>query len=448
MNAIILCAGEGRKIWPYSRYHNKSMLKIGNQPIIQHTTKALLQNQMDHITLVTNHHGASLRQLYRHNAKIEVIELTQTQGSADSLKQVSDKINHQTFVFYGDCFIHEEDIKAFIESNKDILISQLHQEPSLQICAEVDENNQLIQFWGHPRGDFHYFPAGFKMNPSMIPYLDTTAIFNQTKVGLGSPEECYLESALNDFIHDKNTLTCFCAQYQIYDIDKPWHILEANHFYNEYRSKQIKKTVIGKNTYLSQSAQIKRAWIGEDCFIGENVVIQEGCVIEDHTRIDHGAILGKGVHVGKNCVVENYCKIGDYSSIGDECIVGHTSELIEAVLFDKVYCYHFGEYYGVIGTHSDLGAGTTCGTLRFDDGKTQHRVCGHKEIPSSYSNACYIGDYCRTGVGALLLPGCKIGSKSVVGSGVILNEDVEENTLIYVKQELCKTTWNDDKYGW
>ena len=64
------------------------------------------------------------------------------------------------------------------------------------------------------------------------------------------------------------------------------------------------------------------------------------------------------------------------------------------------------------------------------------------------ANATYMGEYCRTGVNAMIMPGRKIGSYSVVGAGVILNEDVPSQTIITVKQELVKKPWGPSRYGW
>ena len=448
MNAIILCGGIGKKMWPYSRYRNKGMIQIGTKPILEHSVSSLIKNDVKDIHIIATHHASQIKQFFRNNSFVQVHQLEHSNGSADTLNQVQELIQENTLVLYGDCFITEEDITNFINNPQRILLSSLHQDSTLQICAQVNQDLTLSKFWGHPRGDFHYFAAMFKVSQTIIPYLDTPLIFNETKVGNGSPEEAFLENAINISIQDGHQYQCLLSSYQIYDIDKPWHILEANHFCNVHQS-QKQSSYIGENTSISPSAKIAHhTYIGKNCYIGDNVVIGEGCIIEDNTCIDHGAIIDNYVHIGFECNIHNYCHIGSHSSIGNQCIVGHTSEIIEAVLFDKVYLYHYGEYYGVLGSHCDLGAGTTCGTLRFDNGKTMHTICGCKEIPQEYSNACYIGDYSRTGVGAILLPGCKIGSKSVVGSGVILNEDLEDNMLIYPKQELCKKPWGDDKYGW
>ena len=103
---------------------------------------------------------------------------------------------------------------------------------------------------------------------------------------------------------------------------------------------------------------------------------------------------------------------------------------------------------GVFGSATDIGAATVCGTLRFDDRDTHIQVNGRYEVPAYGANATYMGDYCRTGVNAIIMPGRRIGSYSIVGPGVVLYEDVPSKTIITVKQELIKRPWGPEKYGW
>lgn len=450
MKAIILAGGQGNKIWPYDTYRNKTMIKIGNIPLVDHIIQSLNKVGLEDVIIGAVKNVQDIKNYYRNNLHVVVEELVESKGTGDTLFQLAKYLEEPCAVFFGDCFIFEEDIIEFIKSEKKLLVGKLNQDSRNQICLEIDNDGYGKRFWGHPRGHFDYFAAGFILDKRIIRYIECSKeIFNETKVGIGSPRERYLESALNDYLEDGNVLNCYQAHYAIYDIDKPWHIMQVNHEYNDYYIHKIHDRIIGENCIISANAKVhEHVIIGNNCYIGDQVIIGEGCVIEDNTKIDNGAILGKGVHVGESCKIENYCQVGDYTSIGNQCIIGHATEIIEGVLFDKVYLYHYGEYFGVIGTHTDLGAGTVCGTLRFDDGETTHCIKGKREVPLAFSNCSFLGDYSRTGVGAILLPGCKVGSKSVVGSGVILKGDLEDNTLIYPKQELCKVPWGDHKYGW
>lgn len=450
MNAIILAGGNGKKIWPYNTCRNKAMIPIGNKPILEHTVAALKKTSVDKIIIISSIHVQEIRHWFKDESIVTIVEIDKTIGSGDTFLHAEDYFEDGDLVVYGDCLINEEDLICFVkDTEKNILLGQLHQESTEMICAEV-ENGYLKKFWGHPRGDnWQYFAAAFCFKKDIFQYLKTTEMyFNTTKVGVGSPEELYLENAINDMIKDGYLFSCIISQHQIFDVDKPWHILEANDYYNLAVTKSL-STTIGEHSKISPSAIVKgNLALGDNSYIGDYVIIQGNVIIGDNTIIDNGAIIGDGCIIGDNCQIRNHCKIADGCSIGDECIVDHTAELLGGILFAKVYLYHYGEYYGIVGRNTDLGAGTTVGTLRFDDGKTVHCIHGKKQIPSSYSNACFLGDYSRTGVGTILLPGCKVGCKSVVGSGVILNEDIEDETLVYPKQELIKTKWGDDKYGW
>lgn len=451
MKAVILAGGLGSRIWPYNSCRNKTMIPIGNKPIVAHQVIALEKAGIEEIIVVGSHHMAEIKHYFRKNNIVKVIELQHSRGSGDTLKQVQDQLKDDFMVLFGDCFFTNETIQSFIESNKHILISPLHQDAKETISIDFTDYQTIKQFWGHPRGNnWEYFACGFKLNTTIFTYLKTgNHYFQTTKVGVGSPQELYLENALNDMLDDGVELTYSISKDQIINLDKPWHILEANRLHNQKVCQQLTETTIGNQSKISDKATINgNIILGENSYIGDNVVIHGNIIIGDNTIIDNGAIIEENVVIGNHCIIKDYCKIGAYSTIGDESIVNHTAEIIEAVLFSKVYLYHYGEYYGVIGKNTDLGAGTTCGTLRFDDGETTHYIKGKRQVPTNYSNASFLGDYVRTGVGAILLPGCKVGCKSIVGSGVILNEDVEDGTMIYYKQELIKTPWGDDKYGW
>ena len=66
--------------------------------------------------------------------------------------------------------------------------------------------------------------------------------------------------------------------------------------------------------------------------------------------------------------------------VGGGCVVSHAAEL-SGVIFDGVYLYHYMEIYGIVGTNTDIGAATVCGSLRFDDDNTIHRIRGRREYP-------------------------------------------------------------------
>ena len=102
----------------------------------------------------------------------------------------------------------------------------------------------------------------------------------------------------------------------------------------------------------------------------------------------------------------------------------------------------------MVGEAVDFGAATVCGNLRFDDGKTTWRIKGRPEAPAVAANAAYFGDFCRTGVNAIIMPGRRIGVYSVVGAGVVAYQDVPDREMVTLKQELVTRPWGPERYGW
>jgi bifunctional UDP-N-acetylglucosamine pyrophosphorylase/glucosamine-1-phosphate N-acetyltransferase len=115
---------------------------------------------------------------------------------------------------------------------------------------------------------------------------------------------------------------------------------------------------------------------------------------------------------------------------------------------DKVYLIHYGEIYGAVGNCVDFGAATVCGTLRFDDDVPDIRINGRRERPGGFGCCSFVGDYSRTGVGAMLMPGCRIGAYSVIGPGLIAQGDYPHNTITRLVQQTEQKPWGPERYGW
>ena len=60
----------------------------------------------------------------------------------------------------------------------------------------------------------------------------------------------------------------------------------------------------------------------------------------------------------------------------------------------------------------------------------------------------YFGDYSRTGVNVITMPGVKIGAYSCVGAGIVVYEDIPSRTLTLLKQETVTRPWGPERYGW
>jgi NDP-sugar pyrophosphorylase family protein len=264
-------------------------------------------------------------------------------------------------------------------------------------------------------------------------------------VGGMPPRESDLAQSLNDW---KAEIAAVKAVEFVVDMDKPWHILEANMKMSAHLAAGLTENRIHPSARIHDGAEIEGfIELGENSVIGNRVVAKGNVIVGANTNIVNGPMLQGSAVIGDNCRVDNYCILNGNSVIGHNCVLGHGAEM-DGVMFDGAYLWHYCEICGLVGASVDIGAATVCGTLRFDDGDATHVVKGRRERPSIEANSTYFGDYSRTGVNVITMPGVKIGIYSCVGAGIVVYEDIPDKTMRLLKQDAVDREWGPEKYGW
>jgi len=451
MDAIILSAGNGTRLWPYADIRPKSLVPVAGKPLIDYNISTLKKSGINRILIGAGKLHEQISRYYRKDKYVQIIPVGQTRGSAETLKTVLQSCDSKpVLVLWGDTIIDENDLNSLIKAEVGTaLLSPLGNEKTGDWITCNIQNGVVSGFLGHPRNEGTHRLAAVSIDTNFFPYLDINpGYFPDIQVGMMPPEEFYLEISLADFIKDGCNLKALETTGDYFDIDKPWQLMGINNIMVEKLCSELTANDLSENASIDSSAFIKGfVKLGKNSHIGRNVTIKGNLIAGDNTVIDNGAIIDGNAIIGNNTIIENFCYISDGSSIGDHCHINHCAEL-DGVIFNRVFLYHYMEFSGIIGEATDLGAATVCGTLRFDDGATTHKIKGRKEIPNEHSNAIYLGDYVRTGVNAIIMPGCKVGIYSIVGPGVLLEKDLENNCLLMLKQETVKKHWGPEMYGW
>ncbi|MCL2195098.1 MAG: NDP-sugar synthase [Oscillospiraceae bacterium] len=450
--AVILDAGRGSKLWPFAQLRSKGMIPVGNRPVLRHQVNSLRDAGVEQVVIVTGaKHAGLVRNHFRNDADVEVVDPAASQGSAFSLFCADGHIKGDFVALHGDCFISPADIAALVNAPAlpAVLVAPIsgHRRKNDYITCSVGDGN-VHACWGHPRNRGEHFAAGFAFAKAHMQLMENNSgLFTAVEVGAMPAQEGYVEMSINDFIKDGGTVAAIEANDPVVDIDKPWHILEANTVCKNLLMAQLTENQLGEGASIHPTAYIDGCvQLGEGSTIGRNVTVEGKLIVGKNTKIDNGAILRGDNILGDNCTVRDGCLI-EGSVVGHKCYVGHGAEM-DGVLFNGVYLFHYMEISGVVGENTDIGAATVCGTLRFDDMTTRHRINGRLESEHPGCDASFIGDYCRTGVNAMLMPGVKMGVYSICGAGVILQEDLPDNTLVYAEQTQLKKAWSPEKYGW
>lgn len=454
--AIVLAAGQGTRFWPYNVVRQKAAFPIANVPAVRRLVDDLITLGITRIAVVVGAGEPSVRAALRGaGGEIVFVRQPNPDGTAPAVLLAAHNLDGDFLVVSGDVVTARENLAALVDRFSQerplaaALIQPLGKERPQDWIVAFPEGEELRGIEGHGRGGTHRLCGIYAFRPGAISYLrDNPGLVTRVPVGGMPPIEAEIAQSLQMMVDEGQRVLAVGAPGYHVDLDKPWHILEANHRVIEDMSARLEADIIAPSARVHDGAEIKgRLVLGENTVIGDRVVVEGNLWLEDGASVTNGAILKGPVVVGRETKLRDYCQIGGHSSLGAKGVYGHGAEF-SGVALDTVYCYHYCEIWGVAGLAVDFGAATVCGNLRFDDGETIWRIRGRPEIPAHASNAAYFGDFCRTGVNAIIMPGRRIGTYSCVGPGVVLYEDLPDRTLITVKQELVSRPWGPEQYGW
>lgn len=141
----------------------------------------------------------------------------------------------------------------------------------------------------------------------------------------------------------------------------------------------------------------EEVWVAKSATVHSSAVITGPCIIDEEAEIRVGAFLRGSVLVGKGAVV------------------GNSTELKNALLFDGVQVPHYN-YVGdsVLGWRAHLGAGAITSNVKGD--KTNVIIKNGNELIPTGLRKCgaFLGDRAEIGCGAVLNPGTVIGANTQV----------------------------------
>src|SRR6056297_849679 len=89
--AVVLAAGEGRRLAPLTHRRPKPMVPVANRPLLEHVVSAIAEAGVDRIVLVVGHRQERIRTHFGDgdawNVTIEYVEQSTRLGTAHAVAQ-------------------------------------------------------------------------------------------------------------------------------------------------------------------------------------------------------------------------------------------------------------------------------------------------------------------------------------------------------------------------
>ena len=432
---VLICNPDDEKMFPFHHEEGSCMVEVANKPLIVHWLERFASMPL---VIVAKQTPYILELANKYHAKVINYD--------DEMFINISNIDTDCILIDACSLVSTKDIINLCKQEENcILVDKWHNQD--KAFAIGDTKDYIKEIYAHPRD--HYASARVldicKLSKEWIKELKFVKKGSFTiNCGQMPDDKFHLASVIDQLI--KKGLKCiplYINGHFLYS-KYAWDILEMNETY--CKNMQIEQDEIDASAKI---IDIKRGnghiHVGKNSHL-ENITIESNCWIGDNVIIKDGAYLGNNCIIGDDTKINNHCLIHPNTVIGRKNKIGFGAE-VSGVTMEGVAMVHTCEVYGVIGRYVDIAAGVIMAILRFDDQQVTRKVQGFN-IRSNYTNAICIGDYVRTGVNNIFYPGVSVGSRSCLGPGMIIDKDVEANTLTLVKQEHIVKSWGYNKYGW
>ena len=416
MKAVILAAGEGKRLRPITSSRPKPMIPLLGKAILEHIILGLKNIGINHILIIVGYKQEIIKEYFEKaainlNIKIDYIIQEEYLGTAHAAGYAKDFIKDEAFLMmYGDIFVDTEIFKKILmEYNQNkvdglITLKKVNNPQEYGIIT-LNSKGLVEEIVEKPNPEEK---AGNLANAGI--YIFNQSIFKaieKTKKSVRNEYE--FTDSMHILINELNgKILGFPINDSFWnDIGLPWQLFEANHFLLNKLKKDIngnveENVIIQGEVYIGKSSTIKSgSYIQGPCFIGENNLIGPNAFIRPYTSI------------------ENNCHIG-------------MSEVKNSLIFSDTSIPHFN-YVGdsIICSNVNLGAGTKLSNLRFDNNTIKMKIKDKLIDSGRRKLGVVIGPNSQTGINASIMCGKKIGQNSIIGAHTIVNDDVPPNTLYY-----------------
>ncbi len=148
----------------------------------------------------------------------------------------------------------------------------------------------------------------------------------------------------------------------------------------------------------------------------EEYEAREGDVwIHRSAKVAPSALIMGPTVIGEGSEVRHCAYIRGSVLVGAGCVVGNSTELKNAVLFDNVQVPHYN-YVGdsVLGYRSHMGAGAIASNVKSDKTAVTVRDGEEKIATGLRKLGAILGDHVEIGCGSVLCPGAIVGRGAAV----------------------------------
>jgi glucose-1-phosphate thymidylyltransferase len=312
MQAVILAAGEGKRVRPLTRSRPKALIPVANRPIIEYVIDALLKNGIRDIIVVVGYRKEQvIRFLNQLEVPVEVVIQPKQLGTAHALKCAESKITGDFLVLPGDNYIDPHSIARIAGLSNAMLVRE-HPNPSNFGVVMLQDGNvtEIVEKPEHAQS-----------------LMVSTGIYSLKKEVFSYIRANDLTDAIAAMIQDGVIVKGVPAD-DWQDAIFAWDLLKMNRRLLHQIS-PAREGVTSRQTIIQGAVHI-----GKGTTIGPNTVITGPVVIGNDCTIGPNCCILPNTSIGSRVTIEPFTLIGD-TLIMDDTSVGSHSRIVDTIIGER-----------------------------------------------------------------------------------------------------------------
>ncbi|MBT4511250.1 MAG: NTP transferase domain-containing protein [Chloroflexi bacterium] len=387
--AIILAAGEGQRLKPFTKLMPKVMLNIAHKPILQYVIEALAQNGIRRVVMIVGYRKEHVQDYFGSGSDfgMEIKYVTQPQqlGTAHALKHARDLADDRFLLISGDNMIEADTIAPLIKTKSNTMLIRAHEDISRYGVVIVSDGlvKEVIE----------------KPEEKVSSLINTGMYVLDKDIFDFIGDEVRLTSVIQRMISQGYAIVAQHTAGVWLDAAYPWDILKLNDLTLGKISTSIGGTIedgaIIKGLVSIGDGTIIRG----NCYIVGPVAIGTDCEIGPSTCIFPATSIGNSVSISPFSVIRN-------SSIGSNVTIGPSSSIQDSIIASGT----------TVGTHFAARSGDA--TVKVENEYNQVKM------------GAIVGNYSEIGDNTVIEPGTIIGNNCRINAMKVISENIPDGGLV------------------
>ncbi len=427
MRAVILAAGEGKRMRPLTASRPKVMLPVAGRPLLDYLVWSLGEAEIREVVIVGGYREQAISGYFSKHRPSDVALQYVTdryfnRGNAYSLSLTENCVQGRFLLLNGDNFLAADDLRRLTQWPEEIALGgfdaksdrcrKMRLDPKeygyLVVEREPPRVTRIVEKPEDPPSRWIFTGAC---------HFPDTAVYDTIRNTREDPatREHNLPDVLNALLESRGPARLVPLE-GWEDLGRPWHLLHAN----AYVMREMPWRGAGEQLgTIMPGATIDET--GGPVHIGADTTVRSGAYIEGP------------VYIGPECTIGPNCYIRPCTVLLRKNRIGNGAEVKNSIIMECSNVPH-PIYVGdsVIGADCNLGGGTMVGNLRLRGGTVEVRTLEGLPVDTGLEKLGVImGDGVKVGMNCSIDPGTIIGEKSLIGPGKFVHGTFPPNSSVY-----------------